>query len=56
MSQLEMVDFDTLFPCTHPYRRFQAYLPDSTEALADVSKLKGDDGYGVERLFRYLLL
>jgi transposase, IS5 family len=31
-------------------------LPDTTEALAEVSQLKGADGYGVERLFRCLLL
>lgn len=43
-------------PSNHPYRRFQAYLPDTTGALADVSHLKGADGYGVERLFRSLLL
>lgn len=56
MSQMEMVDLDSLLPSTHPYRRFRAYLPDATEALADVSHLKGADGYGVERLFRCLLL
>lgn len=56
MSQMEMVDLDSVVPSTHPYRRFQAYLPDTTEALADVSQLKGADGYGVERLFRCLLL
>lgn len=56
MSQMEMVDLDSLVPSTHPYRRFQAYLPDTTEALADVSQLKGADGCGVERLFRCLLL
>ena len=56
MSQMEMVDLDSLLPSTHPYRRFQAYLPDATAALADVSQLKGADGYGVERLFRCLLL
>lgn len=31
MSQMEMVDLDSLVPSTHPYRRFQAYLPDTTE-------------------------
>ena len=56
MSQMEMVDLDSLVPSTHPYRRFQAYLPNPTEALADVRQLKGADGYGVERLFRCLLL
>ncbi|MGV7229105.1 MAG: transposase [Nitrospirales bacterium] len=56
MSQMEMVDLDSFLPSTHPYRRFQAYLPETTEALADVSHLKGADGYGVERLFRCLLL
>ena len=39
MSQMELVDFDSLLPSTHPYRRFQAYLPDITEALVDVSQL-----------------
>ena len=56
MSQMEMVDLDSLLPSTHPYRRFQAYLPDATKALAEVSQLKGADGYGVERLFHCLLL
>ena len=56
MSQMEMVDLDSLISSTHPYRRFQAYLPDSTDALADVRQLKGADGYGVERLFRRLLV
>lgn len=56
MSQLEMVDLDSLLASTHPYRRFQAYLPNPTEAFADVRQLKGADGYGVERLFRCLLL
>ncbi|GAG90282.1 unnamed protein product, partial [marine sediment metagenome] len=56
MSQMEMVDLDSLVPSTHPYRRFQAYLPDATRTLAEVSQLKGADGYGVERLFHCLLL
>ncbi len=56
MSQMEMVDLDSLLPSTHPYRRFQAYLPDPTTALAEVRQLKGADGYGVERLFHCLLL
>jgi len=53
---MEMVDLDSLLPSTHPYRRFQAYLPDTTEVLVDMSQLKGAGGYGVERLFRCLLL
>ena len=53
---MEMVDLDRLLPSTHPYRGFQVYLPDATKALAEVSQLKGADGYGVERLFRCLLL
>jgi len=53
---MEMVDLDSLLSSMHPYRRFQAYLPDATKALAEVSQLKGADGYGVERLFRCLLL
>lgn len=56
MSQMEMVDLDSLLPSTHLYRGFQAYLPDATKALADMSQLKGADGYGVERLFDCLLL
>ena len=56
MSQLEIVSLDSLLPSTHPYRRFQAYIPDATEALADVVHVKGADGYGVARLFRCLLL
>lgn len=35
---------------------FQVYLPDTIAVLADVSQLKGVDGYGVARLFRCLLL
>ncbi len=27
MSQIEMVALDSVLPSTHPYRRFQAYLP-----------------------------
>jgi IS5 family transposase len=53
---MEMVDLNSLLPSTHPYRRFQDYLPDASQALAEVSQLKGADGYGVERLFRCLLL
>jgi IS5 family transposase len=56
MAQMEIVDLDSVLPSTHPYRRFQAYLPDATQALIEVSPLKGADGYGVERLFRCLLL
>ena len=56
MSHIEMVDLDCLLPSTHPYRRFQAYLPDPTEALAEVSQLNGADGYRGERLFHCLLL
>ncbi len=56
MSQMELVDLDSLVSSTHPYRRFHAYLPDATEALADVRHLKGAEGYGVERLFRCLLV
>jgi hypothetical protein len=53
---MEMVDRDSLVPSPHPDRRSQAYLPNTTEALADVSQLKGAAGYRVERLFRCLLL
>lgn len=56
MTQIEMVALDNFLPSTHPYRRVQASLPDTTETLADVSQLNGADGYGVERFFRCLLL
>lgn len=56
MSQMELVDLDSLVSSTPPYRQFHAYLPDATEALADVSHLRGAEGYGVERLFRGLLV
>ncbi len=56
MSQIEIVALDSVLTSTHSYRQFQAFLPDATETLADVSQLKGADGYGVERLFRCLLL
>jgi transposase, IS5 family len=56
MSQMELADLDSLVSSTHPSRRFQAYLPDSTEAMADVRHLKGAEGYGVEWLFRCLLV
>lgn len=56
MSQIEMIDLDSLLPSTHPYRRFHEYLPDVQEALGDVVQLNGADGYGVERLFHCLLL
>ena len=56
MSHIELVDLESAVSSTHPSRRFQASLPDTTEALADVSQLKGADGYGVVRLFCCLLL
>lgn len=56
MSQMEMVSLDSLLLSTHPYGRFQAYVPDATAAFAEVIHLKGADGYGIERLFRCLLL
>ena len=56
MDQTEVGLLNSLLPSTHPYRRFQDYVPDGMEALADVVCLKGADGYGVERLFRCLLL
>ena len=56
MSQMEVVALDSLVPLTHAYRRFQAYLPNATEVFAEVIHVKGADGYGVERLFRCLLL
>ena len=56
MSQLELVDPDSLVPSTHAYRRFQEYVPDIQEVFAQVIHLKGADGYGIERLFRCLLL
>jgi transposase, IS5 family len=56
MDQLEMVTLDSLFPSTHPYRRFHEYLPGVQKTLGDVVQFKGADGYGVERLFHCLLL
>ena len=56
MDQLERVTLESLFPSTHPYRRFQEYVPDVREAFADVGHFKGADGYGIERLFHCLLL
>ncbi len=56
MSHLERGDLDSLLSSTHPYRRFQAYLPDATEAVADVRPLTGAEGDGVEQLFRGLLV
>jgi hypothetical protein len=56
LSQRELVDLDNLVSSMPPYRRFHAYLPDPTAALADVRHLKGADGDGVERLFRCLLV
>ena len=56
MSQIEMIDLDSLLPAPHPYRRFHEYLPDVQAVLEEVVHLKGADGYGVERLFRCLLL
>jgi hypothetical protein len=43
MSQLEFVSLDSLLPSTHSYRRFQAYVPDATDVLADVVHIKGAD-------------
>jgi len=44
MSQLELVDLDSLVSSTHPYRRFHTYLPDATEAVADaIGKAGGFD-------------
>ena len=56
MNQLEMVTLESLVPSTHPYRRFQEHVPDVRTAFADVVHFKGADGYGIERLFRCLLL
>lgn len=30
MDQLDMVTLGSLFPFTHPYRRFQEYVPDAS--------------------------
>jgi hypothetical protein len=43
MSQLEFVSLDSLLPSTHSYRRFQAYVPDATDILADVVHINGAD-------------
>ncbi len=56
MNQLEMVTLESLLSSTHPYRRFQAYVPDVRKVFADVVHVKGADGYGIDRLFRCLLL
>ena len=56
MAQMEMVDLDSLVPSTHTYRRFQQYVPDVQEVFAEIIHIKGAEGYGIERLFRCLLL
>lgn len=48
---MAMADLNSVLPSTQSYRRVQSYLPDASQALAEVSQLKGADGYGVERLF-----
>jgi IS5 family transposase len=56
MAQMEMVDLDSLVPSTHTYRRFQQYVPDVQEVFTEIIHIKGAEGYGIERLFRCLLL
>jgi IS5 family transposase len=56
MAQMEMVDLDSRVPSTHTYRRFQQYVPDVQEVFAEIIHIKGAEGYGIERLFRCLLL
>ena len=36
MDQMEVVSLDSLLPSTHPYRRFQDYVPDVLEVLPSV--------------------
>jgi hypothetical protein len=47
---------DSLLLSTHSYDRFRPYVPDAAKVLADVVYLKGADSYGIERVFRSLLL
>ncbi len=58
MSQIEMICLDDLVPQTHSYRRFQEYLPRvlMSKHLNGINKLKGADGYGIDRLFLCLLV
>jgi transposase, IS5 family len=58
MSQIEMICLDDLIPQTHSYRRFQEYLPRAlmSKHLNEINKLKGADGYGIDRLFLCLLV
>jgi hypothetical protein len=53
---MEMVSEDGFLPSPHPDSRFQAYVSDSTNALADVVHIIGEDRYGVGRLFHCFLL
>lgn len=43
MSQLEFVSLDSLLPSTHSLRRFQAYVADAPDVLADVVPIKSAD-------------
>jgi transposase, IS5 family len=58
MSQIEMICLDDLVPQTHSYRRFQEYLPRvlMSKHLNGINKLRGADGYGIDRLFLCLLV
>ena len=58
MSQIEMVCLEDLVPSTHSYRRLREYLPQSlmSNHLKGIERVKGADGYGIERLFLCLLL
>ncbi len=58
MSQMHMIDLDSLVKQDHPYRYFKALLPISTvrDTLQDVKRVSGADGYGIMSLFLSLLL
>lgn len=58
MKQLEMVSLDQLVPRTHMYRRFiKLWDFKGVEAiLSTVKSLNPHEGYGLNRLFRCLLL
>lgn len=51
LPKIEIVALDNLVPTTHPYRRVHAFLPEATEILADVSRLKGLMALGLSGCF-----
>ncbi len=58
MKQLEMVSLDQLLSATHPYRRFVKLwdFKRVEKVLSTVKSLNQNEGYGLDRLFRCLLL